>query len=83
MAGCALEPASPCQSDESECWVQDFDMAKRHYGEILTKYDPEHKVAKDRFKELKTLQRKIDRANKVRPPLLSRSYLQGENHCDA
>lgn len=50
--------------------LQDFDMAKRHYGEVLTKYDPDNKAAKTSFKELKALQRRIDSATKVcAPPL--------------
>jgi hypothetical protein len=39
--------------------MQDFDMC--HYGEVLTKRDPENQDAKDRFKRLKALQRKIDK----------------------
>lgn len=35
-------------------------MAKRHYGEVLSKYNPDSREAKTLFSALKALQRRLD-----------------------
>jgi hypothetical protein len=45
--------------------VQDFDMAKRHYGMVLTQYDPENERGKKEFKAIKAYQKSIAKLRKV------------------
>ena len=37
-------------------------MAKRHYGEVLTNYNPDNKLAKELFGQLKAVQRRLKNA---------------------
>jgi hypothetical protein len=46
--------------------LQDFDLAKRHYGEVITNYDPENLVAKDHFKRVKGFVKKLNGLRTVR-----------------
>jgi hypothetical protein len=50
--------------------LQDFDMAKRHYGMVLTQYDPENEVGKREFKAIKAYQKDIAKLRAVCPSLL-------------
>ena len=40
-------------------------MAKRHYGMVLTQYDPENERAKDDFKVIKKYQKKVAKLKAV------------------
>jgi tetratricopeptide (TPR) repeat protein len=46
--------------------VQDFDLAKRHYGEVITKFDPDNQDAKALFKKVKDLQKRVAKVDTVR-----------------
>lgn len=41
-------------------------MAKRHYGEVITKYDPENTEARALFKQIKDLQKQVAKVDAVR-----------------
>lgn len=41
-------------------------MAKRHYGMVLTQYDPENEQAKVEFKAIKKYQKEVAKLKAVR-----------------
>jgi hypothetical protein len=45
--------------------AQDFDLAKRHYGEVITKFDPDNQDAKALFKKVKDLQKRVAKVDTV------------------
>eukprot|EP00892_Ulva_mutabilis_P009894 jgi/Ulvmu1/7277/UM035_0065.1 len=40
--------------------LEDFDLAKRHYGEVITNYDPDNSDALARFKKVKAMKKDMD-----------------------
>lgn len=47
-------------------WVQDFDLAKRHYGEVITNFDPDNSEARARFKKVKAMKKDLGIIRDVR-----------------
>lgn len=46
--------------------VQDFDLAKRHYGEVITNFDPDNSDARARFKRVKAMKKDLGIIRDVR-----------------
>jgi hypothetical protein len=46
--------------------MQEFEMAKRHFGEVITNYDPDNEEARKLFKKAKKVLKDLTKAREVR-----------------